>query len=178
MANRVFVGTSLDGYVADREGGLDFLECVPNPEKDDFGYYAFIETVDVILMGRATFDVVLGFGIAWPYTKPVFVLSSTMKTVPKELEGKVEISCGDPKGVVATLKGKGFNHIYVDGGTVIQDFLREDMIDEMIITRVPMLLGGGTQLFADLPEQLEFELVETKTFLNAFVQCHYLRKKS
>lgn len=177
MKNIVYIGTSIDGYIADRDGGLDFLNTVPNPDLDDFGWMAFMETVDALLMGRGTLDAILGFDCPWPYAKPVFVLSSTMTEVPEGLEGKVEIVSGEIKDVVADLNAKGFESLYVDGGKLIQGFLQRDMIDEMIITTIPVLLGGGAPLFGSLPGHLEFEHMETSVHLGQLVMSRYQRKK-
>ncbi len=90
MSNKVFVGTSLDGYIADRNGELGFLETVPNPDKDDLGFVPFMNSIDALLMGRKTLDMILGFDMPWPYFKKVFVISSTRKNVPEHLDDKVE----------------------------------------------------------------------------------------
>ncbi len=177
MANIVFVGTSLDGYIADREGGLDFLQTVPNPDGIDFGFSQFMEGVDAVIMGRKTYETVMGFGGAWPYSKPVFVLSSTLVSVPAGVKGKVEIVNGPLREVVTRLNEKGVARLYIDGGNLIQGFLAEDMIDELIVTQVPILLGGGVSLYGRLPNHLEFELVKTEVLLETMIQSHYRRKK-
>jgi dihydrofolate reductase len=179
MANKVFVGTSLDGYIADRDGGLSFLETAPNPENSDFGYTTFMKTVDAVLMGRKTLETVLGFGVPWHYSKPVFVLSSTMKEIPEKLVGKIEIVSGDIRDVVNDLNMRGLNDLYIGGGQLIQTFLAIDMIDELIVTQVPILLGGGTSLYGNLADHQEFELVSSNTLVEALVQSHYnrIRKK-
>lgn len=177
MPNIVFIGTSLDGYIADREGKLDFLQSVPNPENLDFGFYDFMDRIDALIMGRKTFETVLGFGGEWPYSKPVFVLSSSLTSIPDDLTEKVEIISGPLVSVVEQLNQNGFKFLYIDGGQVIQSFLNEDMIDELIISRVPTLLGGGTPLFGLLPQHLEFEHVNTEVLLNAIVKSHYKRLK-
>lgn len=177
MSNIVFIGTSLDGYIADREGKLDFLQSVPNPENIDFGFSNFMANIDALLMGRKTFETVYGFGGEWPYSKPVFVLSSSMTSVPDGLKDKVETVDGPLGEVVELLNQKGFTRLYIDGGEVIHSFLNEDMIDELIISQIPILLGGGTPLFGVLPKHLEFEHVGTEVLLNAIVQSRYKRKK-
>ena len=177
MANKVFIGCSIDGYIADRDGGLDFLHSVPNPEQKDLGFNDFMETVDGLLMGRVTYEAVLGFGVEWPYSKPVFVLSSTLSEVPDELEGKVEFVSGPLAKVVSQLNERGFNDLYIDGGKVIQGMFKEDMVDELIVSTVPVLLGGGTPLFGTLEKHLEFELVETTVLLGAIVNTNYKRKR-
>lgn len=177
MGNSVFIGTSLDGYIADRNGGLGFLETVPNPKEIDLGFVPFMERMDAVLMGRATFETVLGFGGQWPYPKPVFVLSTTMTSIPKGMEDKAEIVNGSLQDIVSALNKRGYEDLYIDGGKVIQSFLAEDMIDELIVTRVPVLLGGGTPLYGSLPEHLEFELVKSEVMLGAMVQSHYRRTR-
>ena len=175
MAIKVFVGTSLDGYIADRDGGLGFLETVPNPDNVDFGFTPFMESVDAVLMGRKTLDMVLSFNLPWHYSKPVFVLSSTMKEVPANLEGKVEIVSGVLRDVVKDLNMRGLTDLYIDGGKLIQSFLAEDLVDELIVTQVPVLIGGGTPLYGSLPKHLAFELVKSEVLLQALVQSHYRR---
>lgn len=177
MAIKVFVGTSLDGYIADRDDGLGFLETVPNPDGDDLGFVSFMEGVDAVLMGRRTLDVVLGLGGAWPYAKPVFVLSSSLKRLPDRLAGKAEIVSGGLRDVLAGLQARGFRDLYIDGGMVVQSCLAEDMVDELVVTQVPVLVGGGTLLFGALSAHLEFELVHSRVLLQALVQSHYRRKR-
>ena len=175
MANKIFVGTSLDGYIADCDNGLDFLEIVPNPDGLDLGFVPFMESVDAVLMGRKTFETVLSFDMPWQYQKPVFVFSSTLKEVPEQLHGKVEITSSPLKEVIKVLARQGLQDFYIDGGQLIQSFLAEDMIDELIVTQVPVLIGGGVPLFDLLPKHLEFELVKSEVLLQALVQSHYRR---
>jgi dihydrofolate reductase len=175
MSNIVYIATSLDGYIADKDGGLDWLFAIPNPDNSDFGYGDFIKRIDALVMGRKTFDTVCGFDCDWPYTKPVFVLSNTLKSIPKEYERKAELISGPLKEVVSTINEKGYKELYIDGGTTIQNFLKENLIDEMIITKVPTLLGGGTPLFGELSEHMNFEHVKTEVMLNSMVKSHYRR---
>lgn len=175
MKNAVFIGTSLDGYIVDKDRGFDFHHCVPNPEQDDLGYLEFMDRIDALLIGRGTYETVLGFGGRWPYTKPVFVLSNTLSSLPEQLQDKVELIRGPIKQVVEQINGRGLEQLYIDGGKLIQSFLQEDMIDELIITQVPILLGGGTPLFGDLPAHLTFDLIGTEVLLNAIVQSRYKR---
>ncbi len=175
--NSVFIATSLDGYIADPEGGIDWLESIPNPNRIDMGYLTFINRIDALVMGRNSYEKVLGFNIPWPYTKPVFVWSTTLNKVQDELVEKVEIISGTPKEILEHLHGKNLNRIYIDGGKTIQSFLKEDLIDELIITKIPVLLGSGFSLFGELPERLSFSLVKSEVFLDELVQDTYLRKR-
>ncbi|MBX2870620.1 MAG: dihydrofolate reductase family protein [Saprospiraceae bacterium] len=176
--NKVFIATSLDGYIADKEGQIDWLHSIPNPENDDMGYNKFISTVDALIMGRTTFETVLSFGIDWPYEIPVFVLSTTLKAIPEELQEKVELTKGSPKEILEMIHSKGFDELYIDGGTTIQGFLSQDLIDQLIITTIPVLLGGGSPLFGTFDQRLSFQHVRSSRYLDCIVQNEYLRKKN
>jgi len=173
--NKVFIARSLDGYIADINGGLDWLHSIPNPDNEDAGYSQFMESVDALLMGRNSFETVLGFDIEWPYHKPVFVWSTKLTSIPEELKDKVFLVKGSAKEVVKQINDKGYHHLYIDGGITIQSLLKEDMIDEMIITTIPVLLGGGSSLFGELSNNLSFKHIQTKVFLGQMVQSHYER---
>jgi len=178
MANIVFIATSLDGYIADKQGKIDWLYSIPNPDNIDTGFFALMEQVDGLVMGRNTLEVVLGFDCDWPYTKPVFVLSNTMTEVPQGYEEKVFLVKGDLKDIIEELNTKGFKDLYIDGGTTIQSFLNEDLIDQMVITRFPILLGGGTPLFRELKQPLNFKVTKNEVLLETLVKTTYVREKS
>jgi dihydrofolate reductase len=175
--NSVFIATSLDGYIADKNGGLDWLQSIPNPDNDDMGYVEFNKEIDALVMGRTTFETVLGFDVEWPYDKPVFVLSNKLKEIPESHKGKAFLVKGTMTEILDQIHEKGYERLYIDGGTTIRNFLKEDLIDKMVLTTIPILLGGGSPLFAELPNELKFELIKTKTFLNQITQNHYKRKK-
>ncbi len=177
MSNIVYIATSLDGYIADTNDGLDWLQALPNPEGSDFGYASFTAGIDALLMGRTTYEMVLGFDIPWPYEKPVFVLSATLKEVPEELKGRVEIVNGPVEDVLAFIHSKGFKKLYIDGGRTIQSLMEKDLIDELILTRIPVVLGGGVPLFGELTQPQWFEHVETTVHIKQLVQSHYRRKR-
>ena len=174
MSIHVFIATSLDGFIATSDGGVEWLDEIPNPEDSDFGYVNFMSGIDALVMGRNTFEKVLTFG-DWPYDKPVFVLSNSLSSIPAELEGGAEIVTDAPKPLIERLAQRGFRNLYVDGGKVIQSFLEHDLVDQMIITRVPVLLGGGVPLFGDFTKRLQFKHVKTETFNNTMVQSTYVR---
>jgi len=174
--NKVFIATSLDGYIADKSGNIDWLHSIPNPDQIDMGYGDFISQIDALVMGRTTFETVCGFDMDWPYQKPVFVLSNTMTSIPKEYQKKVELVKGTLTEILEGIHEKGFYQLYIDGGKTIQSFLKEDLIDEMTITTIPILLGGGISLFTDLPKQLNFECIDSKIYLGKVVQNHFIRK--
>jgi dihydrofolate reductase len=174
--NLVFIGRSLDGYISDKNGGLDWLQSIPNPDNITMGYTEFIEGIDALVMGRTTFEIVCSFDGDWPYNKPVFVLSRTLDALPEAYRDKAVLVKGSITEILKQINQKGYKRLYIDGGTTIQSFLKEDLIDEIILTTIPILLGGGTQLFAELPKELEFEHVKSTIYLKAIVQDHYKRK--
>ncbi|OSY88301.1 diacylglycerol kinase [Tenacibaculum holothuriorum] len=176
-SNKVFIATSLDGFIADKNGNIDWLHEIPNPENIDMGYQEFTSRIDALVMGRTTYETVLGFDIEWPYQKPVFVLSTTLSKVPENLEGKVFLIKGTLTEVLAQIHKKGYNKLYIDGGKVIQSFLKEDLIDEIILTRIPVLLGEGSPLFSSQPNKLNFECTKTQIYLDKIVQNHFKRIK-
>ncbi len=174
--NSVFIATSLDGYIADKNGGLEWLDTIPEINQIDTGYDAFIDEIDALLMGRVTFETVCGFDIEWPYKKTVFVLSNSLNELPEKLKDKVQLINGSLSEVLHIIHQKGYKRLYIDGGRLIQSFLKEDLIDEMIITVIPILLGGGTPLFSELSQELEFECKESKLYLEKIVQNRFVRK--
>lgn len=173
--NRVYIATSLDGYITDRNGGLGWLENIPDPGDNDMGYGAFMAETDALLMGRTTFETVCGFDVDWPYAKPVYVLSNTLTAVPEEYADKVWLVSGTLAEVLAFIHERGHHCLYIDGGKTIQSFLREGLIDEMVITVFPVLLGGGHSLFGALPKELNFELIRSEVHLGKLVQNYYRR---
>jgi dihydrofolate reductase len=165
----VFIATSLDGFIARPNGELDWL---PAGGGEPHGYDEFIATVDALVIGRKTYEVVLGFE-TWPYgEKPVFVLSSR-PLAPAPPAALVERMSGDPAGIVSQLAARGIRHIYVDGGITIQRFLRAGLIQRLILNRIPVLLGDGIPLFGGLPHDIRLEHVTTRTFAGGLVQSEY-----
>ena len=126
----MYIGTSIDGYISAPDGGLDWLSYVPIPEGDDLGFSKFMDRVDAVVMGRKTFETVLGFGAGWHYPKPGIVLSSTLKSAPEEFSGFIQIASGTPSEIDQLARKQGFENLYIDGGSTIQGFLSEDLIDE------------------------------------------------
>ena len=175
--NYVYIATSIDGYIATRDGDVEWLHELPNPNNNDYGYSEFMANIDALIMGRHTFEKVRTFG-KWHYEKKVFVLSSVLTEVPNELIGKVEFISGPLKDILASVNSQGFNNLYIDGGLVIQSFLAEDLIDELIITRIPILLGGGIPLFGELNKPLRFVHRSTEVYDNALVKSHYVRARN
>jgi dihydrofolate reductase len=170
----VYIGTSLDGFIARKDGDIGWLVKYEDSVLAD--YAEFISTIDAIVIGKGTFETVLSY-TSWPYTKRLFVLSTTLTQIPESLNGKVTLLSMKPGDVLAHLSAEGYSNVYVDGGKVIQSFLEEDCIDELIITRVPDLIGTGIPLFGHLSHDLAFEHRQTKVFPNGLVKSHYQRKR-
>ena len=174
MKKSVYIATSLDGFIARENGDLDWLPGSDGTtESEDFGYNKFFESVDVMIMGRKTFEKVLSFG-EWPYlNKKVIVLSDTYKQIPQDFKGNVELKSGSPEEIIKELITKGYKQAYIDGGKTIQKFLQAGQIDELIITRVPVMLGKGIPLFGPLNKSISLKLLNITSFHNGFVQSHY-----
>lgn len=177
MTTRVYIAASLDGFIADATGSLDWLTQLPNPENSDFGFAEFMSGIDAIVMGRRTFETVLAFDV-WPYDKPVFVLTSTLDGVPPGLERAVELTGGDVATVARDLRSRGLENLYVDGGATIRRFLEADLIDELVLTTVPVLLGGGTPLFGEIGRTLLFRRESVEVLTPQLVKTRYLRDRS
>jgi dihydrofolate reductase len=171
MKTSVFVGVSVDGFIARADGTFDFLDAGGN---EPHGYEEFIATVDTIVMGRKTFETVLGFG-SWPFQKPVVVLSSQPLDLSTAASrgGRVEQMAGPPAQVAAALSDRGVQHVYLDGGLTIQGFLRAGLVTRLIVTRVPVLIGSGIPLFGTLLADVPLRHVATKTFRGGLVQTEY-----
>ena len=174
MVNSVYIAVSLDGFIAENDGGLDWLNNIPNPEHSDYGFVEFMNGVDAIVMGRKTFEKVLEFN-EWIYTKPVFVLSSTLQIVPDDLQNKVQIVSGNVDDVVDSLHSDGYLNLYIDGGLTIQKFLKADLIDQMVITTVSKILGSGIPLFGNIGTLRTFKLEKVEMLNENLVKHYYLR---
>lgn len=173
--NHIFIATSLDGYIADKEGSIDYLHSIPNPTGDDMGYSKFMANIDAIIMGRTTFQTICSFDIEWPYHVPVFVLSNTLTEIPEAYKGKAYLAKGPLNEVLQGINEQGFYTLYIDGGATVQSFLQEDLIDEMTITTIPVLLGGGTSLFSKLSNTLKYKCIETVLLLDTAPQSKFIR---
>src|SRR5215211_4920064 len=170
----VFIATSLDGFIARANGDLDWLTGVESASTEqDYGYQEYIDTVDTIVVGRNTFELVLTFD-TWPYSgKNVVVLSSRPDVIPPHLVDDVEWLSLPPQRLVGRLAAQGATHLYVDGGKTIQGFMRAGLIDELTITRVPILIGTGVPLFGPLGHDVRLTHIATRQFENGYVQSKY-----
>jgi dihydrofolate reductase len=167
MKASVFIATSLDGYIARPNGEFDFLPDVVEPH----GYDEFMAGVDALVIGRKTYETALSFG-AWPYEKPVFVLStSPLAAAPQG--ALVEHLSGEPADIAAQLGALGIGHVYVDGGVTIQRFLRAGLVKRLIITRVPVLIGSGIPLFGPTDRDIALTHIATRHYPSGLVQSEY-----
>ena len=170
IACSVFVGTSVDGFIAREDGALDWL---PVGGGEDHGYDAFMATIDAVVIGRHTFETVLSFGGPWPYTKPLIVLSSRPWSADLPAGAAIEFMGGSPRDIVDRLAERGMKHLYVDGGITIQRFLDAGLIERMTITRVPVVIGRGIPLFGPTTHDVRLEHLATRSYPSGLVTSEY-----
>nr|WP_295930002.1 dihydrofolate reductase family protein [uncultured Dyadobacter sp.] len=175
MARKIilYIAASMDGYIATQDENLDFLSIVEQ-EGQDYGYNAFIRTVDTVILGRRTYDKVLSFGIDFPHSdKECYVITRT----PREQEGNIRFYTGNLTTLVANLKQQDGGTIFVDGGAeVVNAMMKEDLIDEFVVSIIPVFLGDGIRLFQDHRPEQKLELMGSQSFEKGLVQLHYKRK--
>jgi len=170
LQTTVFVGASLDGFIARTTGALDFL---PANGGEPHGYSEFFASIDAIVIGRNTFETVLAFD-AWPYgSKPVIVLSSRPSEIQAPPGAVCDAMSGTPHEIVARLAERGMRHLYIDGGITIQRFLEAGAIQRLIVTRVPVLIGTGIPLFGPVSRDVHVEHLATRTYASGLVQSEY-----
>jgi dihydrofolate reductase len=179
MKCSVYIATSADGYIATNDDAVDWLHTAGNSEADmsnkpDMGFNDFIASVDCMIMGRKCMDVISSFNLTpeqWPYgdTK-IYVLSNTIKEPPENLSNKVEMYSGDIIKLIDQLESSGYKHAYVDGGTTITNFINLQLINEMTITKAPIILGKGIPLFGQLNKSIKLINSEATVFPNDFIQ--------
>lgn len=172
-AGHVFIATSLDGFIAREDGDIGWL-IDRDTTGEDHGYLSFIENIDGIVMGRGSYEKAVSFD-PWPYDKPVVVLTSSLTAdqIPPRLRGKVRFVNASPRDVMEQLAQEGWRHAYVDGGKVIQSFLRCGLVEDMVIATVPVLIGSGLPLFGVVDQDISLRHIETKSFPSGLVQSKY-----
>jgi len=171
----VFIATSLDGFIARKNGEIDWLDAANAtvPAGEDCGYHSFMRSVDALVMGRKTYEKVLSLG-EWPYDDTVVtVMSSSPISFPDGTPKTLKHSSEEPRVLQERLSRKGVKHIYVDGGITIQRFLADGLVDEITITLIPTILGDGISLFGPLAADIHLKCVSTKAFDFGFVQVQY-----
>ncbi len=174
MRVSVYIATSLDGFIARKNGDLDWLPGSDGEGgNEDHGFQKFMDSIDALVMGRNTYDMVMSFG-QWPYgDKRVIVLTNRSIQLPSDISETVESQSGSPTELVKQLSEREMKHLYIDGGKTIQDFLEAGLIQQIIITRVPILIGSGIPLFGPLSSDRKLSHIETQSFANGFVQSRY-----
>ncbi|MDA3947046.1 MAG: dihydrofolate reductase family protein [Helicobacteraceae bacterium] len=173
MRISVFIATSLDGYIAKPDGNIDWLmEKRYKLEGEDFGYSELYDACDLLVMGRNSYEKVASFD-EWPYPgKRVIILSRSLETLPEPI-GKVELFGGSVSELMETLRMENKKYLYIDGGQVIQSFLKEGVVTDITITTIPILLGEGIRLFGTLPKEKNLKLIAAQGYENGFVQSRY-----
>jgi dihydrofolate reductase len=173
ISGHVFIATSLDGFIARNNGEIDWLLSLDSRD-EDHGYNSFIEDIDGIIMGRGSYEKVSTFD-PWPYNKPVVVLSKSLAgaPIPQKLEGQLRFLNLSPKEAMRQMAEAGWKKVYIDGGQIIQSFLREKLIADLIVTKIPVLIGEGRPLFGLLHEDVSLTHLQTKSFPSGLVQSHY-----
>jgi dihydrofolate reductase len=169
----VFIATSLDGYIARRDHSLDWLTAYDNGGVG-YGYAEFMATVDTLVIGRGTYDVVLGFG-SWPYEgKRVVVLTNR----PAEAKQGAELCAATPAELAERLAREGTKHAYIDGGNVIRQFLVAGLVDAFTLNMIPVVLGDGIPLFAPMGAlDLHFELLGAQAYKTGVTQLRYAKSR-
>ena len=181
MICSIYVATSVDGYIATVDGGVDWLHSAGNLEADmgseDMGFQSFMDSVDCMIMGRKCMEMISSMNLTpeqWPYGDVrIVVLSNTVKEPPENLRGKIEMYSGDIQELIIKLESSGFKHAYIDGGTTITSFINLDLVDEMTITKAPVLLGEGIPLFGKINKRINLEEANASVFPNNFIQIKY-----
>lgn len=169
MKTSVFVGTSLDGFIARLDGAYDFL---PEGGGEPHGYDEFMATVDALVIGRKTYETVLSLS-EWPYADRLTVVLSTRPLARPPTGAVVEHMSGAPADIVSYLRRRAIRHAYVDGGITIQRFLVAGLIQRITITRVPVLIGTGIPLFAAIPRDVRLRHIETHQYPSGLVKSEY-----
>jgi dihydrofolate reductase len=172
----LFIATSLDGYIAKPNDDLSFLKLVEK-EGEDYGYTEFTNTIDTLIIGRKTYDYVLKEIGASHYDngqRDVYVITRN----ERPQVGRTSFYTGNLAKLVERLKSEEGKNIYCDGGAeVINELLKHDLVDEFIISIIPVLLGEGIRLFKDGRPEQTLEFITVKTFETGLTQLHYKRKK-
>jgi dihydrofolate reductase len=182
MKCSVFIATSADGFIAKNDGSVDWLHTAGNPKADMgdqaiMGLNDYMASVDCMIMGRKCMDMISSMNLTpeqWFYgDMKIIVLSNTIKEAPENLKGKVELYSGDLLALISNLENQGLKSAYIDGGTTIQAFLNLELINELTITKAPVLLGEGISLFSKTTKEIKLVNAEATTFPNDFIQLKY-----
>lgn len=174
MKVSVFIATSLDGFIARKNGNIDWLMAADSSDKaEDYGYQEFYDSIDCLVMGRNSLEKIINIP-EWPYEdKRVIVLSNTLKEVPARHVDKFEIYSGSLNELVKRLEIDGCKSLYIDGGKTIQSFINNGLVTDISITKIPVLLGEGLPLFGKTRQDIKLTHIETKAYPSGFVKSTY-----
>lgn len=169
----IFIATSLDGFVARNNHKLDWL-MKQKTQGEEHGYNEFVDNIDVIVMGKGSYENVLSFG-EWPYKKPVIVMSKslTQSDIPISLANKVKITTLEPAALMQQLQDSGNDRAYIDGGKIVQSFIRAGLIEDIILTLIPILIGSGKRLFGEISEDIDLKLLNMENYPSGLIQTQY-----
>ena len=174
---KLYIATTLDGFIAREDGALDWLHDLPNPNHIDYGYRAFFSGIDTVVMGRKTYEEILGFGVEWPYANCTSYVVSTEENYRPRTNDTSVLSRVD-EASIKTLKRNSRRGVWiVGGGQVITEFLNNSQVDEMILSIIPTILGKGVRLFPHEPKETKFDLIQAEPFETGVVNLTYRRKK-
>jgi dihydrofolate reductase len=165
----IYIAQSIDGYIARKNGGLDWLEYGHPGGDEDYGFKKFINGIDALILGRNTYETVCGFD-EWPYEgKRVVVLSNTLTDVREE----VELFCGQLTDLASTLSSEGIKHVWIDGGITVSKFLEAGLVDDITISVIAVVLGSGIPLFSNMNREHKCRLLSTQSYPSGLVQLKY-----
>lgn len=164
----IYIATSIDGYIARKDGSLDWLDRVGGFD-EDYGFQKLLDSIDAVILGRGTYEIAAGV-TDWPYKgKKIVVLSHSLKTVREE----AEIFRGDLTELVSQLHSEGIKHIWIDGGVTISQFLNLGLVDFMTLSVIPILLGNGIPLFNVIGKEITCRLVSSLSYPSGLAQLNY-----
>lgn len=172
---QLFIATTLDGFIARPDGSIDWLEKMPNPEGTDYGYSDFIASVDTVLMGRATYETVLGFDVEWPYAAQQTWVVTTQTDLPTPTPNTGLIHQVDADTIRQLRAASKKNIWLVGGGEVIRAFMALDSVDELMVSLIPVTIGEGIPLFPNVKET-NWQLVSATPWKSGLVYLHYQRQ--
>ena len=164
----VYIATSIDGYIARQDGNIDWLNCVQGFE-EDYGFHDFFDSIDALIMGRKTYESIMSFS-TWPYQgKRVVVLSNTLKSVRDE----AELYQGSLTQLASNLYSDGIQHVWADGSAAVSEYLNLGLVDRMIISLIPIVLGSGIPLFKSIGKEVPCRLLSSQSYPSGLVQLRY-----
>lgn len=185
MKCSAYIATSLDGFIAHKDGNIDWLDTAGKPDAEmgedaDMGFFEFINSVDCIIMGRKTMEWISDMNLSddqWPYGfLKIIVLSKTLKEPPLNLKDKIEIYSGDINDLIKKLDEDGYCKAFIDGGNTIQSFMNLKLLNEITLTKAPVILSSGISLFEKVTQDVKFEQATAVCYPNEFIQEHYTLK--